>query len=164
MVVAIASGHEHATARRIARVVGDAASSVFALDRECPRRKGGVWSLERTVAFPGYVFVEMLDADELEKRLTLLTTPYRLLKVGDAPSVLDEDEDAVVRGMGGSEHLISTSIGELVAGSLRVTQGPLFGYERLIARIDTHRRSAWLRPLRHAERGIRVGLEVVAKS
>lgn len=164
VVVAVTPGHEHAAARRIARVAGATADEVFALERECPRRKGGVWSLERSIAYPGYVFAALRDAEGFEDALALVNAPFRLLKVGDAPSMLDEDELAVVRDMGGAEHVIRTSFGSLAAGALTVSAGPLRGLERLIARIDTHRKSAWLVPLRHAQRGMRVGLEVVSKT
>lgn len=163
-VVSVAAGHEHAAADRIRAVAGDAAREVFVLKREVAYRVSGTWMTKQDVAYPGCVFVAVADADALHKRLKHLAQhDAHLIGSNDAASLLSAEEAALVYGLGGADHVIRMSVGDIVSGNLIVRTGALVGREALVSHVDRHRRSAWLAAEAPA-RGLRVGLEVVSKS
>ena len=185
--VQVRVGSEDAMARRILKIAGDAAQDAFALRRELMRREDGIWRVRRDVLFPGYVIVETADPALLEERLKVLTETSHLLRgAGDAVATLDEREAELVRSLGGSARTVGVSRGVIQNSALRVTAGPLMGLEQLVAKVNRHKRIAYLdaaafgclaaggrRPgqrvarLRQEEparRQIRVALEVVSKT
>lgn len=163
-VVSVAAGHEQAAAGRIRTAAGDAAREVFVLKREVAHRVSGTWVTRRDVAYPGCVFVAVADADALHKRLKHLAQHNtHLIESNDVASLLSAEEAALVYGLGGVDHVIRMSVGDIVSGNLIVRTGALVGREALVSHVDRHRRSAWLAAEAPA-RGLRVGLEVVSKS
>lgn len=163
-VVRVSIGREHAAAERTRKVAGAAALDVFVLMREVARRSSGIWTTERGVAYPGCVFVATNDADMLQERLSAsILHGMQLIESHDTVSFLSDEEAAFVRDLGGVDHVIHMSVGDIVAGRLIVRSGSLAGHEGLVAHVDRHRRSAWLSTDAPA-RGLRVGLEVVSKS
>ena len=168
-------------ARRIERMAGPAAVlDTFVLKRELPYRKDGVWGVRTNLLFPGYVLVATGDVDELERQLNLITAFHQLVRQGDAVATLSPEEVALIRALGGSGRTVGVSLGEIVAGELVVRRGPLVGREGIIAKIDRHKRVAYLDPSafpriaapavqaadsrRPQRRMPRVGLEVAVKS
>lgn len=185
--VSVRAGSEAAMARRIMRAAEGAALDAYALRRELLRREEGAWRLRQDVLFPGYVIVETCDPELLGKRLEVLSAFSHLVYgAGGAVGTLTKREAALVRMLGGRDHLVGVSVGEIVSNRLNVTSGPLVGLERLVAKIDRHKRIAYLdaaafasfaageprRPGRRggvaaaraeASRPVRVALEVVRK-
>lgn len=176
-------------AHRIERVAaasngaGAASAAVldtFVLRRELPYRQDGVWGVRTDLLFPGYVLVATGDTEALERQLDLITEFHQLVRQGDAVATLAPEEVALVRGLGGLSRTVGVSLGEIVAGELVVRRGPLMGREGIIAKIDRHKRVAYLDPAafpriagglglgaegrRSSRRMPRVGLEVMAKS
>lgn len=163
----MAPGHERALARRAARVARDALADCFVLYRQALRRFEGAWHLCEEVMFPGYVFLVTADRTALAEQLGLLAPAARLVGAGKAVATLDDDEVAFVRDFGGLQHVVGMSTGVIVDGRLTVYEGPLAGREHLVAKIDRHRRTAFLDIRTGAALGggaVRVGLEVVSKS
>ena len=174
-------------ARRIVRAAEGVALDAYALRREMLRREDGAWRLRHDVLFPGYVIVETCDPELLAKRLEVLSASSHLVQgAGGAVGTLTEREAALVRTLGGRDHMVGVSVGEIVSNKLTVTSGPLVGLERLVAKIDRHKRIAYLdaaafasfaagEPRRLGRRGgaaiaraevprpVRVALEVVRK-
>ena len=167
-------------AHRIERVAGTSVLDTFVLQRELPYRKDGVWQTRTDLLFPGYVLVATNDVDTLEHQLNLITEFHQLVCRGDAVATLAPDEVALIRALGGSSRTVGVSLGEIVTGELVVRRGPLVGREAIIAKIDRHKRVAYLNPaafpriaspaipatdLRRPQRRMpRVGLEVTVKS
>ncbi len=157
-------GTEQRAAECVRRVAGDAARDVFVLQREVPRHSKGTWAVERDVAYPGCVFVEVADAEALRNRLEgAPATRARLIRNGRDISLLAPKEARLLLDLGGADHVVRMSVGDVVEGQLVVRSGSLAGHEALIAHVDRHRRSAWL-VANPPARGLRVGLEVVSKS
>lgn len=150
--------------RRVARVAGASLDDCFVLRRQALRRREGEWRLCDEVMFPGYVFLVSGDLPGLARDLDLLTSFAYLLNRNDAPLTLDEREVAFVRDFGGPRHTVALSRGSIADGRLTVDEGPLKGREHLVARIDRHRRVAYLRKGMLGEGSVRVGLEVVSKT
>lgn len=161
-------GHERAQARRAARVAGDSLIDGFVLYRQALRRFEGAWYLREEVMFPGYVFLVTADRTALAERLDLLAPSARLVGAGGAVATLSDEEVAFVRDFGGARHVVEMSRGAIVDGRLVASEGPLAGREHLVAKIDRHKRIAFLDIRTGAALGgggaVRVGLEVVSKS
>lgn len=151
-------------AARVARVAGASLDDCFVLRRQALRRRGGAWRLCDEVMFPGYIFLVTDDPAGLAEGLGLLTSFAYLLGRGGAPSTLDEREVAFVRDFGGPQHMVALSRGSIEGGRLAVEEGPLKGREHLVAKVDRHKRMAWLRGGMLGEGSVRVGLEVVSKT
>ena len=131
-----------------ARALRAGAVDAFELTRIVLRREAGTWVARAEAVWPGYVLAEPapgMDADTLA-----------------AVGALTTAESALVRRLGGASHAIQASQGRIEAGRLVVDFGPLVGLERLVTKIDRHRRLAWLGP--EPGRSFAVGLEVTSKS
>ncbi len=151
-------------AARVARVARAALDDCFVLRRQALRRRGGAWHLCDEVMFPGYIFLVTDNPAGLAEGLGLLTSFSYLLNRDGAPSTLDEREIAFVRDFGGPHHTVALSRGSIVDGRLTVGEGPLKGREHLVAKVDRHKRMAWLRGGILGTGSVRVGLEVVSKT
>lgn len=150
--------------RRVSRLAGDSLADVFVLRCELLRCRQQVWCSECEVLFPGYLFLEVADVALLERALAQSTAYARLLRIGDNAVPLTQAESSFVRELGGAEHVIRMSVGEVVEGSLHVWAGPLAGREHLVANFDRHKRMAWLNTGFRRAGVTRVGLEVVRKT
>lgn len=135
-----------ATCARVLR--SGLATDAFELTRVVLRREAGTWVARAEPVWPGYVLAEPapgLAADDLA-----------------AVGALTTAESALVRRLGGASHVVQASQGRIEAGRLVVDFGPLVGLEPLVAKVDRHRRLAWLEP--EPGRSFAVGLEVTSKS
>lgn len=150
-------------AHRMSRLAGDSLVDVFLLRCELQRCRQQSWCAECEPLFPGYLFLEVADVALLERALAQSTEYARLLRIGDNAVPLTQEESAFVRELGGADHVIRMSVGEVVEGSLHVWAGPLAGRERLVANYNRHKRMAWLSTGFHRAGVTRVGLEVVRK-
>ena len=169
----VGAGREDSIARRIARAGAGLVRDAFCLRSQVMRRREGAWVIEERALYPGYVFVEADEAWQVSEALGLLAETPAVLggesadEAGVGPVALGPAEEAVVCELGGRCHVIGFSRGRIEAGRLVVEEGPLRGRERLVTRIDRHKRLAWLGgaasglPGRGAPS---VGLEVVSKS
>ena len=180
-------GREHSMARRIMRAMGDSASAAIVFERELPRRVRGAWGTVREILFSGYVVVRTADADALEREIESRTEAFGP-HVDPVPIRLDDRAMDLLANMAGERGVLRMSVGDIVDGRLKVRSGALKGVEHLVARIDRHKRLAYLKTglFGDAERGLSVwgsstggsgrrtgaarelglclGLEVVAKS
>ena len=104
----------------------------------------------------------------MAEQLDLLAPSAHLVGTGGAVATLSDEEVAFVRDFGGARHVVEMSRGAIVDGRLVVSEGPLAGREHLVAKIDRHKRIAFLDIRTGAALGgggaVRVGLEVVSKS
>ncbi len=185
--LAVTPGREHSMARRIMRTMDDSASAAIVFERELPRRVRGAWSTVREILFPGYVVVSTADADALEREIENRTEAFGP-HVEPSPIRLDDRAVDLLARMAGERGVLRMSVGDIVDGHLTVRFGALKGVEHLVARIDRHKRLAYLQTglFGDAERGMSawgssagesgrrtgaarelglcLGLEVVAKS
>ena len=169
----VGSGREEAMARRIMRVSEGLVRDAFCLRGQVMRRCEGDWHVEERVLYSGYVFIEADEAARVSEALELLAAAPDVLDgrlnagAGKEPIPLSPAEEAAIRELGGRRHLVGLSRGRIEAGRLVVDEGPLRGRERLVTRIDRHKRLAWLGGAASGlpGRGVpSVALEVVSKS
>ncbi len=119
-------------------------------------RYGGMWHLEKRMVLPGYIFVA--GTDVLTKSKWQENAKQRC-KVSLTPC-----EVPYLKGMCKTGSLIELSRGIIRNGDTVITSGPLKGRERLIRRIDRHKRTAEIEiPLVGGQKQITVGLEIYDK-
>ena len=133
------------------------------------RRYEGVWHLERQLCFPDFVFLESQDKEQLDRELQALPDRKNVLGDGSPLIPLSSEEERFLQSLWGTGHHLGMSRGYIRDGQTFVTEGPLQGKERLIRKIDRHKRVAQIGiapgdiPVGGA-RKLQVGLEIVAKS
>lgn len=120
-------------------------------------RYGGKWHMERRMALPGCVFLagsnvmflnkNWQGAGEIEQDISLIPCEPPYLKELCRNGILIEISRGVIRN-----------------GTPVITSGPLKGRERLIRRIDRHKRTAEIEiPFAGDKRRVTVGLEIYEK-
>ena len=147
----------------------------FVFTCERMRRYEGAWHTERKLLFPGNVFLETSDAEQLQEefqeKLDFCEEFGRLLDGSDMLFRVSLEEEAFLRGLCGEDHHMGMSVGFIREGTTHVERGPLQGMERRIRKIDRHKRIAWVEmpggDLEQGEHGslrrMTAGLEIVRK-
>lgn len=165
-VVQVVGGQEDRAAALIAKNAQGAVEDCFAPKREVMHRKSGQWhhTLERL--FPGYVFVQTSAPGQVREALGRVPAFTRMLtSAGDTCLPLTADEVAWINAVTDVDtHVMEMSEGVIEGDRVIVIRGPLKGHEVLIARIDRHKRLAWMdMNMFGRHKTIRVGLEIVSK-
>lgn len=171
-VVQVVGGREASAVRRIGRLC-DAGTfeRVFVPQREFARKSGGQWSVGRAVLFPGYVFVDTAEPERFAAELSRVSGLARLLASGDGDGgrrfiPISDDERALICAFTGEDGGVMRMSEAVAEGDrIRVVSGPLAGREAMVAKIDRHKRLAWIEAEMFGRRlRFKVGLEVVRKS
>ena len=165
-VVQAIGGQEDRAAALIAKLAQGAVEDCFVPKREVMHRKSGQWhhTLERL--FPGYVFVKTSAPGQVREALGRVPAFTRMLtSAGDTCLPLTADEVAWINAVTDVDtHVMEMSEGVIEGDRVIVIRGPLKGHEVLIARIDRHKRLAWMdMNMFGRHKTIRVGLEIVSK-
>ena len=116
-------------------------------------RYGGRWHLERRKILPGWIFLSGMKLTQL-----------RQAEDKDDIASLIPCETPYMKELCQEGNLIGMSRGVIRDGKVIVTAGPLKGRERLIRRIDRHKRTAEIEiPFADKNTRITVGLEIYEK-
>lgn len=127
------------------------------------KREGKYHHVLRTI-FPGYVFTR-LDMD-IHKYKSLLKIPgiIKVLNNGTYYSKVDESEISVILRLLGEGEVIDYSKIYTEGSKIFIKDGPLYGMEGVIKRVDKHKsRARVLLKLLGEERYIDVGIELLYK-
>lgn len=155
--------------RKLKEAVECAVSGVgecYIPEREVAEKRDGRWVRAVKRLLPGYVFVRTDDPDALAAGLRGLPGFSRLLGVsGERFLPLTPGEEAWLGALANPEtHVVELSQGVIEGDCVRVSAGPLMGYESAIKRIDRHKRAAWIEvSLMGRTKLVKVGLEIVRK-
>ncbi len=142
-VIQTLSGQEEGTADVIRKIIcHDLVRECFVPKRERMKKFQGTWNKVEEVLFPGYAFVVSDRPEELYRELKKVPKLTKLLgREKDFFFSLSEKEERLVRGMGDRNHRTHLSQIELAEGkTIRVTSGPLKGYEGNIVKMNLHKR------------------------
>lgn len=124
----------------------------------------GVWKKEEEILFPGYLFVETKNAEEVEKYLEPLYGATKPVYIGGGFYPIRDEEEEFLRSIMNGNYVLNISKGYIVDGNLVVTKGPLVQYADHVKWFDRHKRIGELELALWGERKtVRVGLEVVAR-
>lgn len=143
-------------------LTGQALKDVFCFTYDRMRKYEGSWHVEQQAMFPHYVFLESEDKERLARELRQYEEILTVLGGWDALVPVQREEEQFLRGLCGETHHSGMSKGYIRGGHTHVTEGPLRGKERLIRRIDRHKRIARLE-LPGSLRNVNVGLEIYEK-
>ena len=127
----------------------------------------GSWHMEQKPAFRNCFLIECRDRDDLADMLHRLQCADILAEniTANAIALLPEQEVFLRNLMMPETKKISMSTGYIKDGRTYVTKGPLQGREKMISRIDRHKRQAKLRfAAGNTDRELCAGLEIISKS
>lgn len=112
--------------------------------------------------FPDYVFLESEDGERLAREFKQYRSFLMILGEKETLIPIGREEETFLRGLCGRSHHSAMSKGYIRNGRTHVTEGPLKGKERLIRKIDRHKRLARLE-MPGSLRDVNVGLEIYEK-
>ena len=144
--VRVPAGSERAFAEGCRRELGaDMLEGCFAPCRERYVRRQGAWRVELAPLFSGHVFAASRDAAALAKGLGQLPFPASIAGgEGHAHVPLAAGVQAWLASALDEAHVLRASEGRIEGGVLTVERGPLQGSERIVRKIDRHRRTAYV--------------------
>ena len=134
---------------------------------DCMKKYQGSWHMEQKPAFRNCFLIECRDRDDLADMLHRLQCADILAEniTANAIALLPEQEVFLRNLMMPETKKISMSTGYIKDGRTYVTKGPLQGREKMISRIDRHKRLAKLRfAAGNTDRELCAGLEIISKS
>ena len=78
---------------------------------------------------------------------------------------LKDGEVEFLKTFGKEDHIVNMSVGFIEGDRIHITEGPLQGREGLIAKIDRHKRIAYISVnIFNEETTAKVGLEIISKN
>ena len=140
---------------------------IFVPTYDCMKKYQGSWHMEQKPAFRNCFLIECRGRDDLADMLHGLQCADILAEniTANAIALLPEQEVFLRNLMMPETKKISMSTGYIKDGRTYVTKGPLQGREKMISRIDRHKRLAKLRfAAGNTDRELCAGLEIISKS
>ena len=134
---------------------------------DCMKKYHGTWHIEQKPVFQDCFFIECKDQNDLQDILNKQQWSSALKEsiISGTTALLSEQEKFLRDLMKPDVKTIPMSTGYIENGVTHVTEGPLQGKEKLICRIDRHKRLAKLKvPLGIGRQQISAGLEIISKS
>lgn len=134
---------------------------------KCKRMKKfrGQWQEVEEILFRGYVFMITDHIDVLFNHLKLIPDLTKVLG-NDGSNILPilVDEAKSLLKFGKNNHIIEMSKGYIIGDDVEIISGPLVDYHGKIAKIDRHKRIAYIE-LKLFDRitTVKVGLEIISK-
>ncbi len=140
----------------------------FLPEYETMRKIKGEWRRVRRLLFPGYMFLVTDSILLLLPALKKVPSSIRLLGQGDREGEIlplsDEEKDWIV-AFTDESHCVRMSEAYIEGDTITVTQGPMFGHEAIIKKIDRHKRRALIEiTMFGRSTTATIGLEVVRKN
>lgn len=164
-VIQIRTGSERTVINECkTKISSDILRDIYTPVYEEKYRENKVWKLRQKILFPGYVFVETDDVNELCFQLRLVTGFTRLISVDRNPISVTEDEMILIDKLTGNNHIMEISEGIIEGSVIKVLSGPLRGLEGLLTKIDRHKCRGWIETDMFGRKQlIQVGLEITKK-
>lgn len=166
-VMQVVGGKERHLRDLVKNLLGDIIDECYVPVRVTPQHRDGQWVGVRETLFPGYLFVETYDIQQVSERLARVPAFTRLLGKSDERIIpLNENEVTWLTAlMEPLSKVVEMSVGVIEGDRVVVTDGPLKGREALIRRVDRHKRLAFLDMRMFGRvKTIKVGLEIVRKN
>lgn len=127
-------------------------------------KRDGVWKIAEKALFPGYLFVDTDDVEELSVKLRKIEGFSQLLATDKKIFPLYGNDANFAEKLYNRKGLFDMSEGYIEGDTVRVTAGPLYGLEGLIKKIDRHKRLAYLEYTMFGQTmSTSVGLEITEK-
>ena len=131
---------------------------------ETKRKYQGSWHTEKRTMFPGYLFVESEQVEELFMELRKIPELTKLLGYGTDIVAISKEEEEFLKCLTGGTDTVEMSYGVQEGDRVMVRSGSLSGLESIIRKIDRHKRKAYIEvDLLGVPRQVEIGLEIVKK-
>lgn len=128
-------------------------------------RRGGQWSTETRALFPGYLFVDSEQIEDLRSKIRELRGFNKILDSDSEYLPLTDEESIFIDKLYSDGGMFDTSVGIIEGDKIKITSGPLYGIEASIRKINRHKRSADVEFMMFGQKKIvAVGLEIVEKT
>ncbi len=138
---------------------------IFIPKIDMERRVRGIDELVTKPMFPGYIFFDTKEVEDLFYRLKRVNGLTKILRTGTEFTPITEDEAEIIQRLGGKEHRVVISTGYKEGDRAVITEGPLKDFSGDILRIDRRKRTAVIAVSLLGEiREIKVGLKVLNKA
>lgn len=143
-LVHVPEGMERSTADKVKRLVPrELLEDAFVVSKERWVKRAGAWSVEVRGLYPEYFFVATRDVAALDKALSKLSFHVRVAGSEEqAYQPMAEEAQAWLQASMDADHVVRSSMAEIVGGELRVLAGPLVGQESRVVRYDRRKRYA----------------------
>ena len=177
-VIQVQGGQEEKTAELIKKqltLCDDSLRECFIPKKERVKKFKGRWQQVEELLFPGYVFADSGDAEELYRRKQV----GRLTKVLQDGNFLflslSEDEEQRIKAIGDCRHVTRVSKVQVVGGeysgradgidrgkNVVVREGPLKGLEGYVTKVNLHKREVTVQmPFAGRMVDVKLGIELV---
>lgn len=141
-LVHVPEGREQSVCDRVRKAVDPALlDDAFVMFKERWFKREGVWSLQPIQMYRGYFFVATRDVLALDRALSRLSFPARIVGAEEhaCMPLASEAQEWFAAAMD-ERHVLRSSTAVIENGQLNVQKGPLRGQESRVRKIDRHRR------------------------
>lgn len=177
-VIQVQGGQEERTAELIKRQLtfkDSCLKECFIPKKERVKKFRGNWRQIEEILFPGYVFADSDNAQELYERLKQVGRLTKVLQDGDFLFLaLSEEEEKMLKTIGDRRHITEVSKVEIVkemvdvkvrtGNKVLVREGPLKGLEGSIVNVNLHKREVTVQiPFAGRIVDVKLGIEIVER-
>lgn len=142
----VPEGREQALCDNVIKLIDPSVlADAFVPRKERWFKRRGSWSLQQVVMYPGYLFIATADVRALDQALAKLTLPVQIVGSDThAWTPLAPEAQAWFEASMDADHVIRSSMAQIIDGSLHVQSGPLAGQEGHLFKVDRHQRRCLL--------------------
>lgn len=164
-VIKVSIGQEYTTIRLCEKFLSNELIRNYFIPKfEYVKKINGEWKKQQSILFPGYLFVETEDVEQLFYTLKQVNKMTVILGVEHEFIPLNMKSGCFLQSIVNEDHVIEMSYGYIKGKKLVITEGALVGQEEKIKKINRHKRTAILRVEMFGDiTDITLGLEVVKK-
>lgn len=145
-VARVCEGREESAARDLKSLVSaDVLHDCFVPKVQLLQKRQGEWVTVERLLYPGYVFAISSSPRGLDRQLGSLSFPARLIGRQRASYVsLTAGEQGWFERVLDGRRTLRPSTGVIEGGRLRVSEGPLVGFEGRIRKVNRHKALAFV--------------------
>ena len=137
-------------------------NDIFVIRFDKAKRYYGTWHKEKKNMFPGYIFIDSDNPQQIYEHLKNVPELTKMLgRDKNEFMPVEAGKEAMFKAMVNDNYEIPLSVGVIEGDKVIVKEGPLSGMEGLIKKIDRHKRVVVLNAqMFEQDVDIRVGLEI----
>lgn len=117
----------------------------FSVQFFCPKyeasyKKKGIRTVVKRILFPGYLFLDTEQIEEIYLQLKKFPEFTKILKMGEDYIPLTEEEKNFIKKHGNADYIFEMSRGYIEGDEIIITEGAFAGYEGRLKYVDRHNR------------------------
>ena len=143
-VIQVRTGMEHRIVSICRQSLMQFGEDIFVPTKTVRKRIRGSDQDVEAKLFPGYVFFDTEEIENLFGRLKTIKEMTNILKTGDEFVPLNEREETLLKKLTDKDYKVQLSLGYIEGDRVVITEGPMMGLEGLIKKINRHKKYAVL--------------------